>query len=156
MVYAAFHRGPKKGVIDKIVSGAIKVFTRSQFSHVELYFSHTGKSFSASGMEGGVRFKDIKYTHHDRWQFVSLPWLEEYKVADYAKGFDGLKYDYTGIFLTFALPIHRQNDNQWWCSEICALLAGLFPYRISPGEMYNAVLAKGGQRVGVSEAMELA
>ena len=147
MIYAAFHKGDKKGFFPKLLSGAIKWWTHSEYSHVELYFESTGESFSAAGLDGKVRFKNIRYSHPERWTFVSIPWANESYVRSLAKTHVGDRYDYKGIFLTFVLPLRRQDNNKWWCSEICAFLIGLHPFRISPGEMYIRCRLRGGVRV---------
>lgn len=128
----AFYKAAKGSLLDK----AVDLWTGLHgYSHCEIVFDQIEEnlSFSASPREGEVRFKYINFDP-DKWEFIDLPHSqqEELDIYNTATQFVGKKYDYKGIFLWFILPLHRQSDKQWWCSEICPFLLGFSNYRLSP------------------------
>ena len=121
---------------------AIAWATWGRYSHVEIRFSD-GMCFSSSGRDGGVRFKQINIAPAN-WDIVHLsvlPVQEEAVIRAWCQTQVGKLYDWKGI-LCFFFPGDIQNNNKWYCSEICA--AALreqsimwFPRKISPIQMYN-------------------
>jgi len=105
------------------------------YSHIEIVFSD-GMSFSASPREGKVRFKKIDFSPK-RWVFHELEMteLEEAKIRAQAENLIGRKYDYKGIIGWFVIPIKKQENNQWWCSEIIAYLLKWKKFRVHPNKM---------------------
>lgn len=104
------------------------------YSHCELFFSD-GMSFSSSPREGGCRFKNI--TYDDKWVMVDLPFTPsiEHNMRTVCEKYDGKKYDWIGIFLTFLIPAHVEDGSRWWCSEICGKVVGVDDYKISPNKL---------------------
>jgi hypothetical protein len=145
----AFHNG--KGDRHWLVSLAIKIWPWAgigKFSHVELVFPHyylpTGNSFSSSGEDGGVRYKDIDYTKNsDRWQFIQFAVTGD-EMVDIKNLCDkevNKKYDFIGILGFFLLGSQEsiQDKNKWWCSEIVGYVLGIRPFRVSPNKLFNRV-----------------
>lgn len=128
----AFYKASKGNFLDK----AINVWTGCYgYSHCELVFDGIEKNlcFSASQREGEVRFKFID-VDSDNWVLIDLPFSHQQELDMYhaTEEYVGKKYDFKGIFFWFILPIHKQSDDKWWCSEICLRVLGYSNYRLSP------------------------
>lgn len=133
---AAFYRGTHAG-LPGLYNRAVRRWTRSAFSHVEIVFSD-GQSASASYMDGGVRFKRIAYTSGD-WAFVDLPpWLER-QARDWFDFHEGDGYDLLGN-LHFVLSPVGDDKDRWFCSEAVAAALGFpDPPRYDPGTLHSAL-----------------
>jgi len=94
--------------------------------HTEIQFSsrYDGVSFSATMQDGSncCRFKQITYTHPERWDTLFIPCTEaqEDKGMARAKEIEGCKYDLIGL-LSFAteLNIIKPHPDKYWCNEVC-------------------------------------
>ena len=104
--------------------------------HTEMQFSsrHEDVSYSATMQDGYkcCRFKNITYTHPDRWDTLILPCTEmqEDMAWERAKVLDGSEYDLKGL-LSFAseLSIINPDPDKYWCSEVDAeLIMAAFGY----------------------------
>jgi len=128
----AFYKSSKGTKIDKIIDIGTGMYG---YSHIELVFSD-GMSLSSSPREGEVRFKEISYDPNT-WEYVDIDITEEqerllrYKSSDLV----GKKYDYFGILFWYIIPIKKQKNDKWWCSEICAYLLGWDEFRVTPNKM---------------------
>jgi len=128
----------------RAVSALIRFWTFGPFSHVELVFPHyyltEGNSFSSSGVDGGVRYKKINYSHPERWQFIDFEVTSD-EMQDIRQKCDklvGKLYDFRGIFGFLLLhPDKIQSDNRWWCSEVVCYVLNIRPFRISPNAMFR-------------------
>jgi len=134
----AFYKGA--GRLDDRI---IRAVTRSQFSHVELVRSYAWPdchSISASGRDGGVRIKGIRFDPK-RWHVVHLlDWVPQ-DAWTRAEAHLGAAYDYRGILLSQALPLRRHAADKWFCSELCGEALGLRnPHRLAPGDLHSVVL----------------
>lgn len=133
MMKIAFYRASAGNMFDK----AINLWTGMYgYSHVELVFSD-GVSFSASSRDNLVRFARINFVP-DRWEFVELPLfnkIDEAKIRAQAENLAGRKYDWKGIFLWMFLPLKKQDNDRWWCSEIVSFLLKESNYRVHPNKM---------------------
>jgi len=120
MMSLQFYNGRAKGA--KFVHKAILTVS-DPYTHVELVFSD-GVSFS-SELRIGPRFKQIGYSHPDRWRRVDLPFCgaaDEARVRYRADLLATLcqrglvKYDTAGAILCAATG----HDNPWnfFCSEV--------------------------------------
>lgn len=124
--------------------------THSPFCHVELVFGEPSRAstcFSSSPADGGVRYKAVDLTTPN-WVLVPVPGDD--KMADrIATQYLGEDYDWAGIF-GFVLPFGEHNDNDKFCSEVCAMVLqrmGILPpdlktWEVSPGDLYNLVIKK--------------
>jgi hypothetical protein len=119
MVRLAFKRAQYSGLTGRLIdllSGG------DGFCHVELIFSD-GLSFSSTTMDGkpeGVRFKQINYSHPERWDIIDLPQITpelEAKGRAYAETLVGQPYDRFGV-ARFVLPFMRQHATAWFCNEV--------------------------------------
>ncbi|MHA2263655.1 MAG: hypothetical protein ACXAEN_14765 [Candidatus Thorarchaeota archaeon] len=138
----AFYRGSSDGVFGK----AIKWWTKSEFSHVEILFEG-GVSWSSSLKDGGVRFKKIK-ADEGKWVYVDMPFIEptaEFAIKAWAASKIGASYGMWDC-AKFVLPFLRSKSSQWFCSEavLTALQSQWFllnhrPDKISPGKLYDIV-----------------
>lgn len=138
----------------------IRAVTASPYSHVELirwpgYPPTAGDAVSASPRDGGVRRKTIGFAP-GHWDFLPLGgWAPDDAFAR-ALAERGAGYDWTGIALTFTLPLRRQSRTRWFCSELCGHALGLpAPHTLAPGDLFrwagamNAAYAAGA-RTGTS------
>lgn len=102
---------------------AIKVVSPNRI-HVEAKFPD-GRSWSSSSQNdaidggNGVRFKDIKYSHPDRWTthilWVTKEELEEILLECEIAAAMCLRYDYRGA--AGCLWTSRENSWKFFCSE---------------------------------------
>lgn len=154
-MYYAFHRGDKGNILQRFVSLVIKLETWErgvphQFSHVETIFplwvrdqDETPNCFSSRGMgePRGVYFKQINFSHQERWCFVPLLWMTAQDIKDAyadAKTLVGRGYDTRGVVSMFAFFGNHKNisDEKDWCSEICARMGKFLKTLVSPNRLY--------------------
>ena len=106
-------------------------WTDGPYSHVEYVYEENGKYYqcSASPKEGVVRCKEHIYDP-SIWDYIDLEISDKnYMVAkQFYKTINGMKYDWAGI-LGFVLPIFRDRDNMWFCSETVTNVFKIFGYR---------------------------
>lgn len=120
---------------------AIRWFTKSPYSHVEIDFgAENGGSFSSSFRDGGVRFKDIDFKE-DRWDEIKVYVDDPAAALRFARSVVGKKYG-TWEVVRFLFPFMRERKNEWFCSEVClrAIQEGgrfraVNPSRVSPGDL---------------------
>lgn len=142
-VTLAFYRG-RGDVVDRV----IRWMTRSLYSHVEIIWwcgTHgddglpEALAFSASSRDGGVRTRVIGMDP-DHWDYVTIPWACQQRVAVLSRSEDGAGYDYLGIVLSQILHLRRSSGRRWFCSEIVGHALGLpFPQTLSPGDLHALV-----------------
>ena len=145
-VYVAFYKGrPRPGAslrerVKYLFDGAIRVITRSPYSHCELAIPDTTRPgiyycVSASVRDGGVRGKYMTLTD-ERWDLLPAPTTEE-DVYRHLRQHEGQPYDWLGVF-RFICPILRQSKNRWFCSEFVATVLGMDkPERQTPQTVYQ-------------------
>ncbi len=103
----------------------VRIFIRSPVFHTELQFSD-GSCFSSDPSDG-VRYKKIPFDPY-QWIKIPLPWItpdDEERIRLWCNNELGCEYDWMGAVLGMINHRH-QNDNKWFCSEICA--AAIRPY----------------------------
>jgi len=133
MTKVAFYKG-RGGFLD----WAIRTGTRSTYSHVEVVGT-TGRGFSSSFMDGGVRIKEIDFDDGN-WEVVDVPWANQEMSEKLVAHEVGKKYDFKGVFLSQMLSLNRAQSGRWFCSEIVAYALGLpAPHLQSPGSLYQTV-----------------
>lgn len=117
--------------------------TRSRFSHVELlpagvHIGDEAQSWSASGRDGGVRTKPIRFDPA-KWTFVHVPWARPDAIQRIEAEL-GKPYDFVGLLGSQLFNLNRHQQNRWFCSEICAHAIGLdTPQAYSPGGLMRVV-----------------
>ncbi|MBY0241967.1 MAG: hypothetical protein K2X55_21910 [Burkholderiaceae bacterium] len=136
MLRAAFYRGTRPGIAG-VYNWAVRAWTRSPYSHVELLFGD-GMAGSASFADGGVRLKAIKFDPA-HWDFVDIPAHLEPAARAWFELHDGDKYDLAGN-LHFVLAPVRDNNERWFCSEAAAAALSIIePWRYHPGTLFSAL-----------------
>jgi len=133
---AAFYRGTRPGIAG-IYNRIVRWWTRSEFSHVELVLS-TGRAWSASFADGGVRSKLIDFDTAN-WILIDLPPELEQGAEAWFVAHRGAKYDLLGN-LQFVLAPVPQSQQRWFCSEAVAAALGIpDPWRYSPGTLASTL-----------------
>lgn len=142
MPHLAFYRGGRT-FTDRVIQRV----TRSNYSHVEFLPEPPVSgdvmtlTVSASGRDGGVRWKKIKF-RPDRWDILSVPWAPEGCQAFFSENV-GKPYDFWGLIGSQALNLRRQSPNHWFCSEICAAALKMgAPHSYSPGDLHRQIVER--------------
>lgn len=127
----AFYKG-KGDWTDK----AIRLWTKSKYSHVELVVGDYWYSTSPRDMK--VRKKKI-VPNPDNWDYVDVHIYEENLLEMY-NSTRGAKYDWLGILLSQFIPLSIHNRDRWFCSEWCAEILYLdYSNEYSPQDLYAEV-----------------
>lgn len=128
------------------VDKAIRWWTKSDFSHVELDCGPYG-SFSSSIRDGGVRFKEIDYIP-GHWVPVDVYVPDTSSLIAFCRSVSGKKYGLWDVF-RFVVPWWRNKKDEWFCSEVVlralqegGRFKGYDPSRVSPGDLYELVRHK--------------
>jgi hypothetical protein len=133
---AAFYKGTHSG-LPGVYNRAVRAWTRSSYSHVELSFS-SGYSGSSSYMDGGVRLKVIDFDPM-LWDFIKLPTEREHMAFQWFLDHRGEKYDLLGNVHFMVAPVEGSKD-KWFCSESIAAALGLpEPWRYDPATLASAM-----------------
>lgn len=133
---AAFYKGTRPG-IQGLYSRAVRLWTKSLYSHCELIFSE-GMAASSSYLDGGVRFKPIEFDP-EHWDFVDLPPHLERAAWAWFFAHQGQGYDLIGNVHFIVGPV-GDAKNLWFCSESIAAALGLpDPWRYDPGTLASAL-----------------
>lgn len=125
---------------------AIRWATRSPYSHCELvltYGKHSyARAISASLRDGGVRETQIDLsTGH--WELQKIAHWARPEAWNVAERYLGARYDWKGILLAQTMSLHRHNDDDWFCSEICAHALGIRrAYTLCPKGLANAIAGR--------------
>ena len=133
--YLAFYKG-KGNWMDKL----IRLFTRGQYSHVELAIYKGDWRFdcySSSPRDGGVREKTMALNPMN-WDFIPVD-IEQAKIVDFYYETRGMKYDFLGA-IGLVIPFLHQDKKKWFCSEWCANVLGLEkPSQYSPVKLSESI-----------------
>ena len=136
----AFYKGTRKG-LQGLYSRLARWVDSGPYSHCELVFSD-GLSASASFIDGGVRFKQIKYKP-EQWDVVELQGFDEDKARQWFEDHEGEKYDLLGN-LRFIFFFVKPSNNKWFCSEAIAEALGISEsWRLGPNGLYILMTSKG-------------
>ena len=166
MIRLAFHKGHKFGRKGWLLSSFVKFWVG--LPHVELNFPIAGTmrmfpglSFSSRGSERkredrGVHWKQINYSHPDRWIFVYIPWfstsLRINKLRQECQKFIGKRYDLLGAIVWCGLGAGLERKDKWWCSEMCGRVIAKFinldKWKLTPEQLMDAVLKIPGTYIG--------
>ncbi|TXH45429.1 MAG: hypothetical protein E6Q97_31615 [Desulfurellales bacterium] len=126
-----------------IIDRAIRVVTRSPYSHVEILIGcdaapeapFSWPAFSASGRDGGVRTKLVTFDA-GAWDFIAVPWAPAGRIRLAEETQCGLGYDWAGLILSQVFNLRRGSARRWFCSELVAWSLGLpIPSALSPGDL---------------------
>ena len=131
---AAFYKGRREGLA-WFYNRLVRLFEGGPYAHCELIFSD-GISASASWMDGGVRFKQIRFSPNN-WDIIELPGSDEDTARAWFARHDGQKYDMLGN-LKFLLKIIPHSRDKWFCSEALAAALGMDdPWSYGPNSLYQ-------------------
>lgn len=104
------------------VNAFIRWWTRSIYSHCELVVN--GACYSSSGMDGGVRRKQIDL-NDGKWDLVDLDWVTEEQVVSYFNKTDHYRYGYFGLIKAQLFNRGKGQSKAPFCSEWCADACGI-------------------------------
>jgi hypothetical protein len=135
---------------NRLVSYVIKKLSGGEFSHVELQRGINGPCFSSDGYINKVRWKQIDFSHPERWCIVEMPKVSaarDEKIFKKCCDIEGAKYDYIGaVMLPLRPEIHIKR--RWYCSEACSHVWGFSLTNIFPAPaLYSMVMNQGGRIV---------
>jgi len=136
----AFYIAKNGTLTDKFISAV----TFSKYSHCEFVFS-SGEFGSASKRDDGVRLKYINQNSH--WDIFDLKnedgteiTLEQEKMIHYWFLInDGQKYDWCGAIGSY-FGIDMTDENQKFCSYVCASLLGIDPI-VTPQKLFENLIS---------------
>ncbi|MEM5541739.1 hypothetical protein WNY61_03220 [Sulfitobacter sp. AS92] len=130
----AFYKAPGRWQ-----DAAVRLITRSRFSHCELVAIQpqpggSARAVSASKRDGNcVRERRIEF-HRGHWEFARVG-VDMSEAWGRALDEIGFPYDVFRAALS-ALPVDINSDRGWFCSELCAYAIGLSrPHTYSPGDL---------------------
>ena len=106
--------------INRLVFAVSDPLTHSEFKFSSRFSSrYRYRSFSFTLQDDGVgRFKDILYSHSERWDRLILPMTDEQEDRAYEKALElvGLPYDTIGV-ASLKTGLIKQDPDKYWCSE---------------------------------------
>lgn len=110
---AAFYKGNHR-LFNKLTAW----WDRGIYTHMELVFSDKTAA-SSSFIDGGVRFKSIKFDD-SRWHFIELPerLFNERYARNWFNDNQGRKYDFSGL-IRFGVDALPEDREKFFCSEAC-------------------------------------
>lgn len=107
---------------------AICLWTRSEFSHVELVVEGEGDvndlCYSSSLRDGGVRRKRIDL-FPAWWKVIDLPKVDPRNIVIFYDKTAGQPYGWRDLITQHVLRLPRQDDQGWLCSEWIAMALNL-------------------------------
>ena len=149
-VYLASYKGTHSGPAGLINVG-IRKLDKAQYSHSEICignpFDVDAECFSSSGIDGGVRMKQMQLSR-EKWDVVHLHWVPELQVRDHFALRQGVRYDHCGTG-RFAVPwLLREHPERDFCSEFCGAAMGLYEaWRVSPQGLHSIALSMGATQI---------
>lgn len=124
MIKIAFYKGRGETFKEKLVSGAIRLWTRSDYSHVEIIHQReeddhmTWTWFTSSPIDGGVVIRNMPNYNPESWDIFHIHTNGCMGGFDYIQTQINKKYDWTGILLSHFFKLNRHDSKKWFCSEI--------------------------------------
>jgi hypothetical protein len=113
---------------------AIKIWTRSEYSHVELVVGNEWTSTSPRTLKLEQRI--LSY-NPDHWDMFGVE-VDMDRFDKLYKRYKDCKYDWTGIFLSQFLPLNIEDPDKLFCSEWCAMVIGMDkPNQYSPASLHK-------------------
>jgi len=116
------------------VDKAIRWWTKSEYSHVELVINNVWYSTSPRTQKVEARLIAPKKNH---WDFIKVD-VDFEAIKKLYNRTQNAKYDWTGIFLSQFLPLNIHDRKRWFCSEWCAEALKLEDSnKYSPEDLYK-------------------
>lgn len=132
MLHLAMLKRPLPGVGHWLAHHLGAALDQSRYSHSNLVFAN-GLSGSAWA-DRGVDLVHVDY-ELDRWDFYTLPGVDEAAAHRDLMHLRGTRYDRLGC-LRFGLPLLREHPDWFFCHELAATLFGWTdPWRVGPGTL---------------------
>ena len=131
--------GYKLSLTDRLIMMRSPVHT-----HTELQFgsrfNHISFSATMKDRAKACRFKEITYSHPERWDTVEFELTDEVEALIFkrAQALVGKPYDLWGL-LSFATPLRliKPSKKGYWCTEVVAsLIEPVTEVPIVPDEMH--------------------
>lgn len=122
--------------------GLIKLWTRSDYCHVEFIFPDGRMFSSVPGI--GTRFTE-NFNEADYYiKELTLTNKQINTLWDFCYEELNCDYDWKGIFLSQIVSMSREDSEKWFCSEIVTkglevvgILKGVIPYKNSPQDVFK-------------------
>jgi hypothetical protein len=122
----------------QIGNAGIRWWTDSKYSHCELVID--GNCFSASMMDGGVRFKKINLDSNN-WDLYTLHWVNDQDVLKYFQDTRNNKYGWSSLITSQLFNRNTKEDSRQFCSQWCAAAMKLpNPATYSPATLKDICL----------------
>ena len=151
IIKIAFYRGH-----GRLRDRAIRWWTRSPYSHVELVLPNNGGwigIYPPDSPRVRLRAYNDSYKRNE-WDFINLSVTREQveAILDFYDKTKGQGYDWVGMVLSHVTPFKIKKTNKWYCSEwvayaldVSGIISGLSTelYRrnkMPPNVLYNIVL----------------
>lgn len=133
-VQIAFYHGPSDNFKGWLSDLLISIGTWSPITHCELVLH--GRCYSSSGLDGGVRVKDIDL-NSGKWELFEVSANED-EMMRFITETMGSPYDFRGI-VQFAIPFVKSNPDEWFCSEWVAEAIGnpIRADKLTPKDLYE-------------------
>lgn len=123
---------------DSWVDTAIRLWTRSPYSHCEIILP-SGLRITSSGLRGGVCLNNEPIKPW-QWDVISLPGVAPGQILAFWEETHLDPYDWFGLFFSQLLPLGLESSKGWTCSEWCAAALGAHrPSQYSPGDLFRAL-----------------
>jgi len=113
----------------------IRFWTVGNYSHCELVIGDDW--YTSSWYDGGVVRRKI-HPSTEHWDFIELPSKYIDRTLSLFNQTKGAKYDLLGILLNEFIPLKKQDNKKWYCSEWCAEALGL-GVKVSPNALYKVI-----------------
>jgi len=157
-----FNRGGSSGAKRRISQKWIKLWSglienrRQDFCHGEIFFPHTGQSFSARGFDNNVNFKMVQYSHPERWFVIELKSYIKgtalyHSMYEDCHKYLGCKYDYVGAAFNKLNP----HNNRWYCFEIINHIFGFEPCAQYGAKTVRNIIGKASGCYGLRYLLQL-
>lgn len=111
--------GYKLSFTDRLILMRSWIHTHTEWQFGPKY-DKVSFSFTLKDEAKGARFKDIGYSHPERWDHVCVPLSQEKEDMLYCRFSKmlGMKYDLIGLLgFTTKLPLIRPNKSKRWCTS---------------------------------------
>lgn len=135
----------KKNVITRVITNIIRLFTKSEFSHIGIALKLNNRLYVVEATKPTVRLVPVS----EKTEFYHIPmfidWKKEYETFLMDK--IGCEYSVIdGIRAFFGIPTKR--DDKWQCAELANAFfkyIGLdFGNNYTPSKLVKAVMKKTG------------
>lgn len=124
MIKIAFYKGRGETLKEKIVSGAIRIWTQSEYSHVEIIHMKDENDplswtwFTSSPIDGGVVIRNLESYNPESWDIFHIHTHGCMKSFDFIQSQINKKYDWFGIIFSQLFRLDKHTKRRWFCSEI--------------------------------------